>query len=222
MVYTADLKSAAFGLEGSSPSPRTKIIGAIMTMEHWFSVPILFYDLNAEELESVQGEIEKVLPDIQNLDLTNPWSDTVRTSFKYTKGVCNLVDDLKLGNLKKVVLEKANEFCKNYNLDFNLNLKESWVNFSENGGFQFEHYHVPYLLSGVYYYQSDGDDGAIQFNSPNKWLDPNVYPFGYNNVTYQPIVGRLLLFPSYLEHLVNINKTNSTRISFSFNIEVLH
>ena len=190
-----------------------------MAIENWFSVPVLYYDLSEEEFEKVQNQIQLSLPEILKLDLDNPWGDAVQTSFKYNTD-CNIIEDMGLDALKTVVIDQAYLFCQTYDLTYDLSLKESWVNISKNQGFQYSHNHLPFLFSGVYYYQTSGDDGSLQFKSPNPWLNARTYPFGYDKVTYRPIEGRLIMFPSYLEHLVNVNNTGSTRISLSFNIEV--
>lgn len=189
-----------------------------MTIENWFSVPVLYYDLSEEEFEKVQDSIQLAMPKILKLDLGNPWGDSVETSFKY-KTDCNLIEDMGLEVLKTVIMDQATLFCQSYDLNYTLRLKESWVNISKKQGFQYPHNHLPFLFSGVYFYQTNGEDGSLQFKSPNPWLNAMTYPFGYDKITYRPIEGRLIMFPAYLEHLVNLNNTASTRISLSFNIE---
>ena len=192
-----------------------------MAIENWFSVPILFYDLDQKDFDLVQTEIDTAMPDILKQDLSNPWEDTVQTSFKYTVKHPDIIEERNLLRLKKIIFDQAVVFCAAYNLNYKFVIKESWINICNKGGFQFEHQHLPFLLSGVYYYSATGDEGDIQFSSPNPWLDRNTYPFGHDKVFYKPITGRLILFPSYLKHLVKINNTDSQRISLSFNIEVI-
>ena len=191
-----------------------------MAIENWFSVPILYYDLDQKDLDLVQTEIDQAMPDILQQDLANPWEDTVLTTFKYSVDHPNIIKEKELDHLEKIILDQSTLFCIAYNLNYNFLVKESWVNICEKGGFQFEHQHLPFLLSGVYYYKASGDEGDIQFTSPNPWLDRNTYPFGHDKVFYKPVTGRLIIFPSYLQHLVKINNTEHQRISLSFNIEV--
>jgi uncharacterized protein (TIGR02466 family) len=191
-----------------------------LAIENWFSVPILFHDLEQNELKLVQTEIEHALPNIMKEDLSNPWEDTVQTTFNYNVPHPDIIQEKNLSNLKNVILNQALNFCSAYNIKHNLKIKESWINICNKGGFQFEHQHLPFFLSGVYYYSTNGNDGDIQFSTPNPWLDRNVYPFGHDKISYQPTVGRIIIFPSYLSHLVKTNNTDSIRISFSFNIEV--
>ena len=189
-----------------------------MTIENWFSVPVLYHDFADVELKLIQKEIKDAMPQINNMDLSNPWGDTVETSFKYNKE-CNIIKELNLEYLNQAILNQADLLCETYDLSYKLTIKESWINISNPGGFQFAHKHLPYLLSGVYYYNATEDDGSLQFLSPNPYHDERTYPFGFNKITYKPVTGRLILFPSYLEHLVNINNNDSKRISLSFNLE---
>lgn len=191
-----------------------------MIIENWFSVPITYYDLNVQELEEVQKEIKSALHMIYKMDLTNPWQDTVKTSFKYLTGendnTLKLIDNLNLYKLCEIIIVNSKKFLSSYGLNHDLKITESWINISDKGEFQFSHNHIPHFLSGVYYYQSDLNSGSIEFRNPNRWNE--LYSFGENSITYEPVVGRLIIFPSYLEHLVHINKTNIERISISFNI----
>jgi uncharacterized protein (TIGR02466 family) len=74
-------------------------------------------------------------------------------------------------------------------------------------------------ISGVYYYQTNGKDGDICFINPfnaARYFDFGRVSSRSNNI-YTPTVGRLLLFPSYVQHKVRPNKTDNTRISLAFN-----
>jgi uncharacterized protein (TIGR02466 family) len=98
-------------------------------------------------------------------------------------------------------------------------LNDSWFNFSNKGDFQFDHNHGTEKFSGVYYYQTTGVDGDIKFSTPNigEKLGMGVSR-SVQSVSFTPIVGRMLIFPAYLEHRVEPNKTDNERISITFNI----
>jgi len=79
-----------------------------------------------------------------------------------------------------------------------------WINFTEKNSINREHAH-PGTLSGVIYY-----------------TDCYGYPTKFNNGTnYFGKSKDLLLFPSSLEHQVKKYKDNKTRITLSFNLELL-
>ena len=99
-------------------------------------------------------------------------------------------------------------------------------------GFNKAHTHPGAVWSGVYYVQTPSDSGKIAFYDPRP--QANVLNIRYNKaqskkkevlgrVNYDPKVGRLLLFPSWLQHEVQPNLSelegdDGDRISISFNI----
>jgi uncharacterized protein (TIGR02466 family) len=86
------------------------------------------------------------------------------------------------------------------------------------------HSHPNNFLSGVYYVRSGPGADTINFHDPRRQtsiIRPPVVELTAEN-TDQIVVritnGTLLMFPSYLEHSVNINMSTEERISISFNI----
>ena len=74
------------------------------------------------------------------------------------------------------------------------------------------------LWSGVYYVQSNADSGRIFFTDPRyqaTMYSPRYAPGKdrkaevWSEVYYQPIEGRLILFPSWLMHEVEPNLSES-------------
>ncbi len=197
-----------------------------MIIEKWFSTPIMHHVLEKEQLDNVQKEIDVALPYIRQDDMSNPWGDSVKTSFKHGNFHPNLFEKFNIKVLPKIIDELKNNFLTSFKQkDFeSYKIIDSWLNISTRGGFQFEHSHTTprsfrnYALSGVYYHQTTGDDGLIEFVSPNTLQASNITFFGSQYIAYKPQIGKILLFPSWLRHRVTINNTDSERISISFNI----
>ena len=122
------------------------------------------------------------------------------------------------------------EFIKN-NLpaDENKPIKQfriaSWVNVNKQDNYNSRHHHDPHagtFLSGVFYVKCPPDCGAIRFYDPRPHIDtaPDMQYF-YDSKTHFKIFPQenmLLMFPSWLEHDVEPNKSKKERISISFNI----
>ena len=199
--------------------------------EDWFSVPILVHHLHDTELIKVQNEIKSAIPLVQQRDLSNPWTDNVKTDFKYgkyNKEQKGFLQEYKCNTLIDKINELSDHFLNAYKVEQKLGKFEiinSWINFNEKGTFQFAHNHdtrkyndQEIYLSGVYYYKTNGDDGDLTFISPNIMHSTEMDIFSKAHASYKPIVGRLLLFPSWLSHQVGLNKTDNLRITISFNI----
>ena len=199
--------------------------------EDWFSVPILVHQIVDSELRQIQKEIEFAVPLVRMTDLTNPWSDNVRTDFKYGK-----YSKEEKGFLHqygcKTLIDKINKLSEHFlvahKVEQNLGKFEiinSWINFNENGSFQYPHSHDTrkysnheVYLSGTYFFDTNGKDGDITFISPNILHVTESDIFSHARVSYKPEIGKLLMFPSWLSHQVGLNKTDNLRISISFNI----
>lgn len=86
------------------------------------------------------------------------------------------------------------------------------------------HSHPNNFLSGAYYVRTGAGADTLNFHDPRRQtsvIRPSVVELTAEN-TDQVVVrvrdGTLLLFPSYLEHSVDANKSSDERISISFNL----
>lgn len=188
-----------------------------MPIEYFFPTPIYFSFAN--NLNIIQEEVENYLKTIESINLTNPWGDTVQTTFKY--GVYDhILDQTPL--LQEEIKSHCANFLSNLRHQYsNISIKESWLNISSKNNFQHYHLHDDNDLSGVYYYQTNGNDGDIVFSNPslvNKYhkITSNID----KTIKYKPEVGKIILFPSFLEHAVFHNTTDNQRISVTFNIKI--
>ena len=189
--------------------------------ERWFDVPIYFSDLSDDQRLIISDEISKTLEETNKLNLSSDWGDGHKTS--YSPGNSNYIDKFELENFRNMILFHVENyrFQVNYLIDQNFDYEfQSWINFSENGGFHFEHNHDIGGISGVYYHKTNGQDGNITFFHPSISFIGDYFPFTSLNkkITYEPKEGRIILFPSWVTHRVEVNKTNDTRISIAFNI----
>ena len=99
-----------------------------------------------------------------------------------------------------------------------------WANLNAPGVAHRIHYHPNNFLSGIYYVQTQEGADTVIFHDPRSQtgiIRPPVTELTAEN-TDQVVVkiknGTLLLFPSWLSHSVDANKSDETRISISFNI----
>jgi uncharacterized protein (TIGR02466 family) len=112
-----------------------------------------------------------------------------------------------------------------------INMKvESWININKPGDYNRTHTHPCCDLSGVLWVKTPKDCGQIEFTSPVQFQAYNEvesYTDDFKNQNnlfhcylFNPIEGRILVFPSHLRHEVKENKSNEDRISISFNIKL--
>jgi uncharacterized protein (TIGR02466 family) len=104
-------------------------------------------------------------------------------------------------------------------------LGNMWANINPPGGMNRAHQHPNSLWSGVYYVKAPKNSGNLKIDDPRSsaaiWRprqkDEKKPPRLYRETEYEPIVGRCIMFPSWLMHCVDPNNSNDIRISVSFN-----
>lgn len=102
---------------------------------------------------------------------------------------------------------------------------QAWVNISPPGASNKIHYHANSHFSGVYYVSLKAPEcGSIFFRDPRVVNRMLTYPtnkrteFTAEEVNMPPEEGRIYVFPGWLEHGVNVNKSDQDRVSISFNV----
>ena len=102
-----------------------------------------------------------------------------------------------------------------------LYITQSWLNYTNPGGFHHSHYHPNSVVSGVIYIQADNDLDEIQFqqDTPRMWHVENGMSNEFNsNQFHVPVnTGDVVLFPSQMYHAVPEIKGQLQRISLAFN-----
>jgi uncharacterized protein (TIGR02466 family) len=108
-----------------------------------------------------------------------------------------------------------------------LQICDYWWNINYKGDYNKPHHHRDSILSGVYYIDIPEDNmGDIHFEreDPAQYFLPRYMPtrnkLTSTRATYKPKTGGLLIFPSWVTHSVDGNKTDKPRISMSFNTTI--
>ena len=112
-----------------------------------------------------------------------------------------------------------------------LTLGNMWANINYPGCFNKDHLHPNAIWSGVYYIKTPKNCGRLHLEDPRsganmilpKQLSVAKIPQRlWKSVNYEPMEGRLMMFPAYLNHCVAVNESKlkgekGWRISVSFN-----
>jgi len=102
--------------------------------------------------------------------------------------------------------------------------KEEWLDREPRLG-NMPHVHPNCLFSGVYYVKSQSKAGSLVVNDPRPGIQ-TMMPTRikgrppkhlWREAHIEPLVGRIIMFPSWLWHCVEPNQSNDIRISVSFN-----
>ncbi len=189
-----------------------------MIKEYFFPTIIYIKDLpNANELNPY---LEKHIVEWSNQDKgvsktnVNGWHS--QTDMNHKKEYEPLIQEL---------FQMQNEIIKEEHLDIQPRLGNMWANINYQGGYNQSHIHPNSLFSGAYYVKAQPNSGRLSLMDPRPGVQqvmPNRKPGNlprelWRETYYKPLPGRLIMFPSWLWHKVEPNKSNDIRISVSFN-----
>ena len=189
-----------------------------MMKEHLFPTIIYVKDLsNANELNPY---LEKHIIEWSNRDKgvsktnVNGWHS--QTDMNHKKEYEPLIKEL---------FQMQNEIIQEERLDIKARLGNMWANINPPGGYNNGHLHPNSLFSGAYYVKAQPNSGRLQIMDPRPGVQQFMPPRKkgklprelWRDSYYEPVPGRLILFPSWLWHKVEPNQSNDIRISVSFN-----
>lgn len=104
---------------------------------------------------------------------------------------------------------------------------EGWANVSRRGHYNSVHDHPGSTWSGVYYVCGGKPDSDDPCNGRLELIDPRagtnilrVEEGIFGRYLVEPIPGLMVMFPSWLKHMVHPFQGSGERISISFNINV--
>lgn len=197
-------------------------------IDYKFSVPIYSAQVDGLAFSKVQSEFETVYNDLKANDKFqhNEKSNShMLSDITFTQ---NLLNDYQTAEFKRELDTHLRRYMAGINSDigtvrpFEYKIESSWMTLNVKNSYAVVHSHGDTDIAGVYYFKTNGRDGNFFFETPNK-LTKSSYCFRHwqCNSEHTPQVGKLMLFPGWLEHGVGTNHTDSDRVSISFNINFI-
>ena len=151
-------------------------------------------------------------------------------NIKYVANQNNLVseDNYVLNHpemlyLKLDLLKICNDYFKIVhcaNTDVYLDITQSWLNKTQKSEKHHKHHHYNSFASGVYYIETSESDSILfeqDIVSPFRFDTTEWNLFNSKSWSLPTPKNSVLLFPSMLEHSVNVKSDDSERISLAFN-----
>jgi len=195
-----------------------------MVVETWWPTPIYYSLIKNPVFDKIQSDFEKVYLDLKatnSFQHKAGWNPS-SVMLSDTTFLRSILDEYGLEDFKIELLDHVQNFIKHYGVKTtDIKIKQSWMTLTTKGEINHTHSHGPADISGVYYFKTNGEDGSIYFESTNKLLGASaMFNPGAQTISYKPEVGKLILFPGFVEHGVYENTTDNERVSVSFNIFV--
>lgn len=123
--------------------------------------------------------------------------------------------------LKSDILDKFHDFMMSIGINQNFCITTSWITQVGKGDGCFIHRHKNCAYSGLLYFDEDYTNAApLELKNPLIHMDSYLFEFADNpfrgHFQVQPETGLLIIFPSYIEHVVT-NNQSLLRKSLAFN-----
>ena len=191
-------------------------------VESIFPTGVMVVDnfISSDEIDDVIAFIK--LKEMHTNDCTIP-----KNAHSTFDGVSNIINEISenvktCSDLKNKIAFILNEYSTKVLGLSEVEVSNSWAHIQHKGSYIVEHTHPNSKVSGVLYLKSDKDSNNLVFKNPNPYnkIEAPIVSneFNYGNSTFPAMPGRMLLFPSWLEHGSNhlLNESNE-RIMISFN-----
>ncbi len=187
----------------------------------WFPTPVWHFEINNPQ-ELNLALLAEVDAERQRDQQGEKWSNVLGWH-----SVNNLHERPSFVGFTQIIHQNVLEIATFLRWDlqqFSLNITTCWAIVNGKMASNSVHNHPNSILSGVYYLQASEHCGGIFFSDPrpaSQMLIPPVEEFNLwtiPKISYKPHVGTMLLFPSWLLHGVDMNRSEELRISLSFNI----
>ena len=191
-----------------------------MPIEQVFPMPVYIEDAWDEQFAPIQEEFRAKKPLIDaRVSKTDVWDDNIDSSFSNLR---DFIEEFGLTRLGQHIDTHVNRFRKELDgSDIPIGRTQSWINYQGRHQYQNLHRHAHTLISGVFYLDTNGEDGSLLFQVPDSLMEsyPVMKRTKRTAISFfvRPKNGRIILFPSYAPHRVQPNGTEHVRISCSFN-----
>ena len=192
-----------------------------LEINNYFSSPIGYskIDFNLEEIEKFCYDTKSIQRG-RNISNRDGWQSL------------NLVFPNKITYVAQTFTDAGMSYYEAIGGDtkkYKTKLNNMWININPTNGYNIPHCHPHAFLSGVYYVKTPENCGRIYFNHPCTFLEYDWRDEHWLNDThdtkpkrfFDTEAGGLYIFPSWLEHGVEPNKSKEDRISISFNLDLL-
>lgn len=190
-----------------------------MPIVNIFPLAILEASVTPETAQAVE---DFVVPQVDLLKQSEDTFDTYKTDYWETK----IKVHESVPQLWDEILEYIKEYSEETTIAVNFDglSMHYWTQEYKEGDSHDMHAHGCVGISGIYWVRANEAAGPVRIYSPNpyteltSWNDMNN-PFSRSVVDVYPKKGKLILFPSYLQHRVMPSGKNAERTTIAFNVK---
>lgn len=189
-----------------------------------FPTPVYTTKLSGKQYDTIQSELQTAVDRLYADDMwgqNKDWHPSEHFLSNAGDFEQNILEEDNMKGVVSIIFHHCLHYmaATNTKPQFKPSIISSWLTLTKPGLHAHIHDHGTNQISGVYWFKTNGKDGNIFFRNALKALKCN--PIGAtiaHEAEFSPEQGRLVMWPSFMDHGVSENKTDEDRISLSFNI----
>ena len=188
-----------------------------MNVEYWWPQPIWFDTLANLDFDRMSDrclDMEKQSP-----------GRTVSNDGGWQSDVLDISSGPDFKDLYDAIMIKAQQLSQSQGSHFELHMNAAWININRGPDRNRPHVHPFAQISGVVYLKASENSGSIEFFRPdphkhyyNGYTVPWNHALSGMSIRYQAEVGKIVMFPAWIEHGVTESLDHQPRISLAFNL----
>ncbi len=195
-----------------------------MRIENVFPIPIMVDEIDMSLIDDTLDKVNQFISDTGFC--IPPAPGELLTTFYDNK---NFLGNIGAYKLTEIINQRTREYFEILGLDSTAFIEvTSWLQYNQPGSYFIRHDHYGAITSGVIYLHVPEDCGGIVFHNPLEArrcttaffqkIQQEENDYNFNHVKIIPKKGEMLIFEPWLQHTVQQNKSNESRISIGFNI----
>ena len=191
-----------------------------------FPQPIFKYQV--DDYKTLNSELIKYIYKLREEDSDGVKKSNINGwhSKSFNLSYVNNIPNKFFSHISKHIQDVFNKYGWNFDPP-KIKCTSMWAIINKKGNFNIEHTHSNNYLSAAYYVKAPENCGNFKASNPNI-ISRNVYPksdksteLNSNSASINVVEGDLLIFPAYLPHSVEENKSAEDRVIISFNLDIL-
>jgi len=139
------------------------------------------------------------------------WTATNFTTFRNF----DPVSDSKFNFYSEKVQKAVNTYAHYHDYTENIYHRNGWINYNRENDYVEEHTHANSRISCIYYAKIPENSKGTIFKSP--YIDMLPFPKNHDVIEIEAVEKRLLVFRSFLPHLVESGTNKKDRITLASN-----
>ena len=182
------------------------------SIQQLFPTPLLYNKLN-RDLEKKELEYVECC-----------YKNVVSNSGNFSSEEVNVLHHDSMKDIKFFIEQNINYYVKNIHaprFEVSAYITQSWFNYTNTGQYHHKHAHPNSWISGCIYVSTDREKDRITFYNDKyhriSLPTDNYNPFNSESWWFSVGTGDIVIFPSYLTHMVEQTTSNDTRVSIAIN-----